>query len=302
MPIVVNPAIGNPPLAVSATSSDGVLSAYLDADHAGVLLSADFSALPTVPIKVRFYRGGTLVRSGDAAWAPGGVAVAYDHEAPLGAASQWTAVPIFVDGTTGSTSAPVTLTVPDMSDDVDCWVKPINDPGLSVAFPVYTDEIVVSHSARVQSYAIPGRALPVGTYDRRTPAPVSITLRTTTHDEKDALNAALDTGPVFVQLRGSYGIHDFYAIPGDNTENYFLGMYSPERDVATNFLPCDRPPTLDAPLFIPGHSWDEQLALAPTWDARLAIWPTWWDALHGDLPAPDGLLPEEGGGGDEGGP
>lgn len=286
MPIVVDPSIGNPTPPTSATSSDGKLTAYLDSAHAGVLLKGDFSTLSTKPVKIRFYRGTTLVRSGDAAWSPGGIGVAYDHEAPLGTSCAWTAVPIFADGTTGTSSTAATLTTSAMADDVDCWVKPIADPGKAVAFSVHTDQIEISWSARTQSYAVPGRRLPIGTYDKRTPNAPSITLRTKTKADKDNLNKALDLGPVLVQLRNTassevaaYGIDDFYAIPGDSTERYFLGMFSQLRDIPSTFLPCDRPPTLDAPLIIPGTSWDEQFALAPTWNARLSTWATWNAAI-----------------------
>lgn len=279
MPIILSPSAPNPTAPASATSSDGRVTVYADTDHAGVLLKADFSALSTKPVKVRFLRNGIRVRSGDPAWAPGGEAVAYDHEAKLGGSSSWTAVPIFLDGTVGAASAAASLTVPSMDDDVDCWVKPINDPGLSVAHPLRGEIVEVAWTARASSYAVPGSSLPVGTYDRRTPAPLVIDLRTDTHAEKDALNDALDVGPVLIQMRETYGIADFYAIPGDSRERYFVGMHDPRRNMGVTFTPIDRPPTVDSPLFIPGRSWAEQLAVAPTWADRLSAWPTWGNAL-----------------------
>jgi hypothetical protein len=158
-------------------------------------------------------------------------------------------------------------------------VKPINNPGLAVAFPVHTNQIQMGWSGRVQAYAVPGASYPIGTYDRRTPKEVSITIRTNTKVEKDELNDALDLGPVLIQLRTSYGIDDFYAIPTDSTEQYFLGMFSQVRDIPVSFVPCDRPPTVDSPLFIPGRSWAEQLVVAPTWADRLSTWPTWGNAV-----------------------
>lgn len=280
MPIILLPATPNPTAPASATSSDGRLSVYADTAHAGVLLSADFSALSTKPVKVRFLRGGLRVRSGDPAWAPGGQAVAYDQEAPLGVAASWTAVPIFLDGTEGSATTAASLTVPAMDAAVDCWVKPVNNPSLAVAYPLHNDEIQVQWTARVQSYSVPGASFPVGSYDRRSMAPLSLTMRTTTHAQRNALNDALDEGPVLVQLRDVFGIEDFYAVPGDSSERYLLGTISgPIRDMPTTFAPVSRPPTVDSPLFIPGRSWDEQLAVAPTWNDRLSMWPTWNNAL-----------------------
>lgn len=301
MPIILDPSIPNPTAPTSVTSSDSHLTVYSDVTHAGVLLRADFHSLGTVPWKVRFLRNGVPVRSGDAAWAPGGYAVAYDHEAPLGDTSVWTAVPVYQFAADGAPSTPAAYAVPAMADDVDCWVKPVNDPGLAVAFQVHSDRVEIGWSGRTQSYAVPGRSLPIGTYDRRTMNAVSITLRTDTRAEKDALAAAMDTGPVLVQLRDTYGIDDFYAIPGDSTERYFLGMFSQLRDIPSTFMPCERPPTLDSPLFVPGHSWDEMALVAGTWDAAAATWPTWDDVLIGPVPTPDGLLAETDTGSGEGG-
>jgi len=301
VPIIVSPG-GTVATPTSAVSSDGKITAYTDPAYAGILLSADFSSLTTKPVKVRFYRGSILVRSGDPAYSPGGLAVAYDHEAPLGEICSWTAVPIFADGTTGTASTPVALTTPSMSADVDCWVKPLADPGLSIGLEVHNDRIEEGDQARLDLTYVPGRAHPVGAFDVRTEAAMSITLRTDTKAEKDALREALKVGTVLVQLRSTYGIDDFYALPGDAAFRYFLGMFSPLRDVPVSFVPVDRPPTLDAPLFIPGRSYADQLQVAPTYAARLATWPTYFDALHGDYTPGDGLALESGGGGDEGSP
>src|SRR5690348_6161615 len=104
MPIVLNPTTPNPAPPSTATSSDGRLTAFVDSAYSGVLLKADFSGLGTKPNRVRFMRGTDVVRSGDPAWAPGGLGFAYDHEAPLSTSTAWTAVPIFADGSTGSAS------------------------------------------------------------------------------------------------------------------------------------------------------------------------------------------------------
>lgn len=301
MPIILDPMVSNPAGGTAAVSSDGKLTVYSDTANAGMLMRADFSALTPKPVKVRFFRNGVTVRSGDPAWAPGGIGVAYDHEAPLGASCSWTAVPVFSDGTTGAASTPVPLTTPTIDDAVDCWVKPVDNPGLSIALAVHNAQIQMGRTGRVQSYAVPGAEYPLGTWDRRTPKPVTITLRTDTKEAKDSLNNALDLGPVLIQLRNSYGIDDFYAIPADSDENYFVGMFSPIRDVPVLFVPCDRPPTVDSPLFIPGRSWAEQMVAAPTWADRLTAWPTWWDSLWGAAPVITGLIDESDTGDGEGG-
>ena len=85
MPIPVDPSFVWPDAPTTTTSTDGRLAARVDSAHGGVLLRADFTGDATEAVKARFYRGdGSLVRSGDPAMAPGGVALAYDHEAPVG--------------------------------------------------------------------------------------------------------------------------------------------------------------------------------------------------------------------------
>jgi hypothetical protein len=179
----------------------------------------------------------------------------------------------------GASSEEAAMSLPEMADAVDCWIKPLADPGLSVAYQIHTDRITRGFAGRVNTTPIPGRRLPSATWDRRVPAPLSITLRTETLFERDALDLALDEGPVLVQLRGIYGIPDFYAVPVDSTENYFLGMFSSLRDYPVTFQPCERPATIDAPLFIPGRSYADSLATAPTYNDRLATWPTYLDVL-----------------------
>ncbi|NJP75680.1 hypothetical protein HCJ99_33935, partial [Streptomyces sp. C1-2] len=73
------------------------------------------------------------VRSGNLAWAIEGVGQAYDHEAPLGVAVAYTAVPLYADGTWGpSSSLAVVVPAPDPGHSKDLWIKSIDQPGLSM--------------------------------------------------------------------------------------------------------------------------------------------------------------------------
>src|SRR5690606_8822157 len=65
------------------------------------------------PQAVRVLRGGTPILSGDPATAVGGKAVVYDHHAPLGVPSTWTAIPVYLDGRTAGETEGVSLTVPE---------------------------------------------------------------------------------------------------------------------------------------------------------------------------------------------
>lgn len=276
MPLIVDPTVPNPPAIQTASSPDGVVTATSDPTHVGVKLRANFSDLSPTPFQIELWRDDVKVRSGDPAWSPGGIGIAYDHEAPLAAVSSWRAVPLFRDGTSGAPSASVALAIPEMDDDADCWVKPLADPGKSVALQLHNGDITPAWAGRVNVTPIPGRALPSVTWEARSPAPITLTLRTDTHAELQALNDALALGPVLVQTRSIYGLPDFYAVATDSTAPYFVGSWSALRDVAVTFQPCPRPATLDAALFIPGRSFGEHIT--GTFTTRLATWPTFADA------------------------
>lgn len=265
----------------TAIGSDNVLTVTTDPAYAGVWLRADFSALNPQPLQVRFTRaGGTIVRSGDPAWAPGGIAYAYDHEAPLGGLSVWTATPIWQDGTVGSDSVSVAVIVDPMNAEVDCWIKPLANADKALGLQVHNDRIEEAYDGRVATADILGAALPAASWDRRRPSAMSITLRTTTKAQKVLLTSALDEGPVLVQLNPVYGIDDFYAVPDGSTLRYLRGMWSPVRDVPTSFVPIARPATIDAPLRWPGKSYAAVSAPFAIYDNRQSAYPTYRSVLE----------------------
>lgn len=303
MPIVLNPTVANPGPVTTATSSDGKLTASLDDAHGGVLLRADFSALGTKPIKVRFLRGTTRVRSGDPAWSPGGIAYAYDHEAPLGASAAWTAVPLFADGTEGSPTTSASLSTSSLdADNFDFWIKSTTDPGLSVLASAQGTGISRGRVGRLNLTDIPGSPYPVAAYNPRGYKDMQITFLTTTYDQRDALEACIDSGVVLVQCNPTYGINDFYALGSDADEDPLVFQFAPSRLMAITFVLQKRPPTVDSPFYFPGHSYADQLDSAPTYTDRLATWPLYQDALTVSSYALDSLLFESGGADDEGSP
>jgi hypothetical protein len=265
----------------SATGSDNILTVTTDPTYAGVWLKADFSGLSPQPLQVRFTRGaGVTVRSGDPAWAPGGLAYAYDHEAPLGAASVWTATPIWQDGTVGSDSVSVAVVVDPMDGEVDCWIKPLGNADKALGLQVHTDRIEESYDARVQVVDVLGRGLPAASWDKRRMAAMSITLRTATKAQKGSLLGALDEGPLLVQLNPVYGIDDFYAVPDASTLRYFQGMWSAQRDIPTSFVPIARPATIDAPMRWPGKSYAAVSLPLATYAGRTSAYATYQAVLE----------------------
>ncbi|MGH3501679.1 MAG: hypothetical protein ACRDQA_12455 [Nocardioidaceae bacterium] len=148
---------------VVTTSADGHLSAYTDTTNAGVLLVADRSGGDPAPVAWRFTRdtgsGPVPVRSGDTATSPGGVGIAYDHEAPLGYPIAYTASPIFVvpsltysaiaddssewgtyyhDGTGVTTDWSAYPIVPDPPDaaaiDIPIYEHHVSSAGITIGF------------------------------------------------------------------------------------------------------------------------------------------------------------------------
>lgn len=303
MPIVLDPNVANPGTGVSATSSDGVLTVYLDVQYAGVVLAADFSALSTKPSMVRFYRNGVTVRSGDPAWSPGGYGRAYDHEAPLGVASSWTVVPIFADGTTGTASTPAAITIPfDISDKRSVWLKSIDNPGLSMRLLPVLPLPTFTRAANVLLQRVPGSAYPLGTIDARSARTAEYHFLTTGEDERDDLELLLDSGVLLLQHSASHHTRDIYCVAGDTTEDPAgAGMEDADREWVVPITEVRRPPTIDSPLYIPGRSYDEQLLVAPTYADRLSAWPTYDDALFGNMPTTSALFEETDSGGGEGG-
>jgi hypothetical protein len=280
LPIIVNPSFVPPAPPATATSSDGRLTATLHPDWAGVLLKADFSSLGTPPVKVRFLRDGDRVRSGDPAWAPGGIAVAYDPEPTLGVASSWTAVPIFADGSLGTASAVATLDVPEPADLSTGWIKPLG--ALQLAFLARlagADE--GGRTMRTELDDALGSPFPVGSWDVPSGLTITVAVRTDTAEEYDALVAALSAGPVLYQGADAAGIpRNLYALPtgtiaADRMAGAEVGFGWAYRRWNVTLTEVQRPATIDSPLVIPGLSWDTVAADYASWTAVAADKASW---------------------------
>ena len=280
MAIVLNPTTSNPSPVSSVTSSDGYLTATLDDTHGGVLLRANFSGDATKPVQVQFLRNGLTVRSGDPAEAPGGIAYAYDQEAPLADSSAWTCTPIYADGSEGTTTTSAAISLSQLAGGYDFWVKSTSYPNLStLARGLRTDLVTVGRTGRLRLSNVPGSSYPVAAWSPRGFADVTVTFSTQTLDERDSLTDCLDSGVLLVQSNPGYGLGDFYALAGDASQTPRIHHGDPRWVMTVTFVIVKRPPTIDAPFVFPGHSYGEQLAAAGTYGARLATWPTYADAM-----------------------
>jgi hypothetical protein len=285
--IVIDPDA--PPLVppVEVTSPDGILTARRDDTWAGVILTADYTGADPVPGRVRLVRVGpdgieVPVRSGDLAWAPGGLAVGYDHEAPLGVPVTWYAYPVTGGGTEGARSQGAALTIPEPSDSVrDVWLKSLTDPAASLRVLV-TAWPVLEYPARQQRLDVIGARSPVITSDVWALGASEATILTETLDERVALLDLVTSGSVLLaQTRGGYGRPDAYLVPGTPSEQMAGDATDPARIWTVPLTGVDRPPTVGAGLVIPGRSYHDTGVALPTYADRTATGQTYHQTTVG---------------------
>lgn len=283
MAITVDPKSTPSAPVTEITGTDGVLSAKVDTDNAGVMLRADVSAWSPVPLTVRFFRGdGTLVRGGDPAYAPGGVAHAYDHEAPIGAASYYVQACDADLAAVGDPSARIAMQVPNPSGTRNLWLKNPTQPALSM--PLWVESPPqVTRAARNTVTAVPGSRMGLASWDVRTGYETTLQVVTRTAAEAGSLEALLDSGILFVQTRADYDFPEFYCLPGDWTRDRVSYISDPTSRWSVPLNECRRPATIDAPLRIPGLSWETVAAQYLTWENLAAQVSSWDDLLWGWL-------------------
>lgn len=217
-------------------------------------------ATPFVPghgatvAKVRFERqDGSVVRSGNPAWAPGGYAHAYDHEATLGGGTLWRAVPIRFDGTEGTPSEYVGAVIPAPSDGW-AWLKPVTDPDKAMLLKVEPPDL--SYDGRVDTTSIAGAPRPAATWDVLEGFTTQLRSLVREKDVEQQLMALLDEGPVLAQFPACAGLPDFYFIRGKLDLEHVHWDGWPWRRYQWDVIQVDRPDTTDSSLRIPGLSYD----------------------------------------------
>ncbi|NGO68226.1 hypothetical protein [Streptomyces boncukensis] len=272
MPMIVDPSAPpvTPPERV--TSPDGWLAALVDERWAGVVLSYNAASPPgggeAAPRaadirKVRIERQdpGTAVpvpvRSGDAAWAIEGVGTAYDHEAPLGVAVIYSATPVYADGSTGpASSLAVTVPAPEPGDDLDLWVKSLDEPGLSLRVVIVGWDSP-SSAGRQDALDAAGSPYRVVAYDAHGAETVKVTVDVPPRDV-DQVRELLRSGVLLAQVRPAYLTRDAFFVPDDITGPSPTGKLgsSGGYQFAFTIEPIDRPDTAAQPMRMPGWSYD----------------------------------------------
>lgn len=276
MPIIIDPSLPEPTPPTVVTGPDGVLTATVDAANAGVLLVADFTAMSPQPTRARFYRNnpdGTtvLVRSGDPARAPGGTAVAYDDEAPLGVGVSWYAAPMATaDSVEGAPCDAVALEVPAPAggvNDPGTWAKCLDDPNLSRQIKVQSwpefdyDQGVASTRPLGSSFPVADLTYPGGS------ATGTLTVLVADEAEETAVRAVFASGVVLTQSRPDYNRADRYWLAtGVKVSRISPRVQVTYRSLAVDLQQVDRPDTAGQKLRIPGRSYADRLAAYPTFD------------------------------------
>ncbi|MGW2708079.1 hypothetical protein ACWC4J_03650 [Streptomyces sp. NPDC001356] len=281
MPMIVDPAAPHITPPDRITSPDGWLAAVVDGAWAGVVLAVDYTASTPLPdvervLQVRITRtdpgrAPAPVRSGDAAWAIEGVGTAYDGEAPLGVAVVYTAVPVYVDGTTGpSSSLAVTVPAPEPGEDRDLWLKSIDDPGLSMRVMV-VDWQGPTAAGRQDTTDVAGSPYRAVAYDEHGAESYPVVVDVPPEDV-DRMRALLRSGVLLAQARPGYLFPDAFHVPADITGPTPTGKLGSSEGYRFGWTiePVERPATAGQPLMMPGWSYDALADRFGSYDAVAA--------------------------------
>lgn len=226
-----------------------------------------------------------LVRGADPNLSPGGIAPAYDHEAPLGALCAWWAVAYDRFGNevyrTGEAAIATPLPAGTRADP-GSWVKSLVTPSLSAQVSVL-DWSEATYGSTSTSHSVIGNPYPVAQYGVRQAATLTCTLQTRTAEARRKLEQILRVGgfvdekadgPVLIQSRPQRGYPDRYCMVGavsygrDSTaETVELWTWKLE------LTEIARPPTAGSRMRVPGssyaglpyNSWTEAGAAADTY-------------------------------------
>jgi len=281
---LVDLTLSTPAPPTEAASVDGALHARLH--ESGVIL---WTTLDEDSWLLRLERAdGTVVRGSDPAYAPGGIAVGFDHEAPLGVAVSWYAV-ILSGDRAGERVGPVTLTqaFPDSRTKVGnwhaVWLKSCEDSSLSrlVWLEVAADRSAPRHQGSLQVIGRQNTVLIDGGVGGEQGSSWSII--TETMAEVTALRDLLTSGTLLLQFPPIFDRRDIYLAPtGDLTWQLASEAAIPDwshsitgEDVIGDlhtwpfeWVEQDRPATADTTVGIPGHTYDDSTRAMPTYDDR----------------------------------
>jgi hypothetical protein len=256
MPVVVGLIQQTP---TEATSTDGIITARLRAQHAGVLLTAQTGARPTVA-SVTFLRidpdgSEHIVRGGDYTSVNTGFAVAYDAEAPLGVPVDYR-VELYAAGADEPEyrSQPATAMLPTLAQTA---MLAVDRPSAHVPFYTSTyDSLSRSRDATV--LRVIGRADPVVLSGTRSLRQFGFTALVA-NDALDTFDALLEAdGPMLLRPQPQVGLPAMYVqVTDDAREGYVQGAGRMYKQWSTSLVEVARPNTSGSAVRIPGQSFRE---------------------------------------------
>jgi len=228
---------------------------------------------------IRFFReDGTPVRGGSPRLTVGGVAYAYDREAPCGQVVSWYAVPVYKDGTEGDRTDLVTVETAAPTGLREVWLKSISDPSLQVQVTA-TEVPEFSYDGRVDTQAVRGTPYPAVTFDTFSAASGSWSFYVPDAATRKALQAVITSGVVLVQTRPGYDVEDMYVVFSSLSRTRPGSVKQQDQVLPADFVEVERPPVEGEALFIPGNSWADFRRVSGTWAQARQVFPTWEDAL-----------------------
>lgn len=276
MPLIVDPSAPHVTPPVVVASPDGWLRATVDTLWAGVILAVDYTA-GDAPLDgaagllhARITRqdpgaaAPVAVRSADPLWAVGGSGAAYDHEAPLGVAVVYTAVPVFADGSAGPASS-VAVTVPAPEAPADVWIKSVDEPSVSARVTV-TSWPTLAWADRIYTADIAGSRYPITAQDVYASSSSSIEIDAE-GDQIEVLETLLSTpGVRLIQTRPEYHRPDQYVLLS-NPQQSVISVPTAPRTYTADLVEVSRPDTAGQPMRMPGWSFDALAARYGSYDA-----------------------------------
>lgn len=246
----------------------------------GNLVVDDFGVYIQPPTDVYILRDGIPIRGAAPSSAAGGVAYGYDYEATFGAATTWTAQPVYTirgKEVLAQEGSSVSLVVPDLKDDYNLSLKSINQPDLSRKVIGKWPAATRSWDGRDSMAANPGASLSSGSWDVPVQAAETWVMETVTHDEADALERLLTSGPMLVQHQYRRHRPDAYMLVKSIACDYKIGPNFPQRIWTVGLLPIMQPTTVGAPLLVPGKSYGDldDLGTYANLASTLGIYDAW---------------------------
>jgi hypothetical protein len=246
------------------------LTATADSTWAGVRLYVDLVSVATAlyVTVTRTDPDGTqsTVRSGDLTPIPGGTTLAFDFEAPLGAAVTYSAQGYVSAGVTAGSPVTAGVTVPTTAA-MNAWVKSLDAPVLSKSLPVTVNGPWARKRVLQEMKAL-GRPNKVVHSFGLTGREGDLEVAVFTAADVAAVENLFEQDRLLIQFPPAALMADLFCQAGD-LEPVAVGPRATNAQKwRTHVIETDRPPTAGSTLLYPGSSYTTGAA---TWASYTAV-------------------------------